>query len=1003
MTLNLLPRILRIFLIMLLTVNSVWAQLKVTGTVSDENGDPLPGVNIIEKGTTSGTSTNAEGHYELGVSSGAAILAFSFVGYLSQDLPIENRSRIDINLSPDTKQLGEIVVVGYGTQKRSDLTGSIASADIEAFRESPNVNIMQSLQGSVPGVQVGQVNQAGQEPSISIRGQTTLSGSTSPLIVVDGIIFRGRIGDLNPADIASVDVLKDASSKAIYGAQASNGVILITTKSGTADTKPVITYSGSMTTQSPTVNAKLLNREEFLEKVRDIEYRKSYLAPDYTQPNPDWDYTISELRSAHIDGLNRGTNFDWWDALTNNAFISDHLVSIAGRSGVTNYYLSGGHTNQRGFVKNDNYKRNTVRINLDIDVTKWLKVGINSFGSFADLSGNYPNMRNITGLASPLIMPWDDEGNLIINPNQTNIVNPFLDMEADDKNKLNRITGNFYTLVKIPGVKGLSYRLNYSNNYRWDSRFYSNPYDNGLNGLAYKTNSSQSDMMLDNIVTYDEQFGDHHVNLTMIAGYNEINQEHTRAEALNYSNLVLSYNSLQQGVNQFVTSSAWKEAYLYQMGRINYNYKRKYMLTATIRRDGFSGFSQNNKTGYFPSIGMAWVISNEPFYKINRLEMLKFRASYGKNGNQTSRYSSLAMVTSGVASHYVFGDGAATSLGQSPSSLANNNLTWETTSGINLGLDFGAFKNRITGSLEYYATTTTNLLWNVELPQMSGFSSIQSNLGRIENRGFELLLTAGLIKGKSFSWDLTTNFSTNRNKITSLLGIDRDGDGKEDDLIASGLFIGNSIGTVYSYEVGGIWQLGDEIPAGYNPGTYRLIDQNGDGMITAAGDRVILGRTEPAYRFGIQNTFRYRNFTLRSFINSVQGGKNGYLGANHAGSGATTGNSQAANWFSFADYWSPRNPDGKYPPPWGGAQILPPRYFSRNFVRLQDVSLSYQLPESVFKKIGLNNFKIFLSGKNLATLTKWDGWDPETGQGIGWSADAFPVMKAYTIGVDFSF
>jgi len=909
---------------------------------------------------------------------------------------------IDVNLEPDTRQLDELVVVGYGTQKRSDLTGSIASADIESFRESPNLNVMQSLQGSVPGVQIGQVNQAGQEPSIEIRGRSTISGNTSPLIVVDGIIFRGRVSDLNPADIASVDVLKDASSKAIYGAQAANGVLLITTKSGKTDTKPIISYSGSVSTQSPTVNARLLNREEFLEKVRDIEYKKAFMAPDYTQPNPNWDFPISELRPAHVIGIQKGSDFDWWDALTTNAYISDHLVSVGGRSGVTSYYISAGHTKQRGIILMDNYKRNTARINLDIDITKWLKIGVNSFGSFADKSGNYPHMGSLVAIGSPLITPWDENGNYAITPTGTNNVNPYLNMLADDKDVQNRLAGNLYALVQIPGVEGLSYRMNYSNNYRWDKHFYSNPYDNGQNGLAYKANSSQSDMMLDNIFTYDRQLGDHNLNITAIAGYNEINQESSRAEGQNYSNLILSYNSLQQGVNQFVTSGAWKEAYVYQMGRINYNFRRRYMFTATLRRDGFSGFARNNKIAYFPSVGVAWVVSNEPFYNLENLENLKLRLSYGKNGNQTTRYNSLARVSSSTASHYVFGDGGTTSLGQSPSALANNNLTWETTSGINLGIDFAAFKGRLSGNLEYYNTTTTNLLWNVQLPQMSGFSSIQSNLGKIRNTGFEALVSGNLINNRGFSWDLTANFSANKNKIESLLGLDRDGDGREDDLIASGLFIGHSIGTVYSYQIDGIWQLNDEIPTGYSPGTYKLRDQNGDGVVTAADDRIILGRTEPAYRFGIQNTLRYGNFTFKAFINSIQGGKNGYLGANHPGGSVnTTGNAQSANWFTFVDYWSPRNPDGKYPLPWAGAQLLPSRYFSRSFVRLQDISLSYQLSDVVAKKFGLNHFKIFVAGKNLVTLTQWDGWDPETGQGI--SSEAFPVLKAYTVGLDFSF
>ncbi len=976
--------------------------IEVSGKVIDEMGESLPGVSVLLVGTSIGVVTNIDGRYEISVPEEGATLQFSYIGFATQTVEIGNQTVIDITLTQDFSSLEEVVVVGYGTQRKKDLTGAVASADIEAFRESPNVNIMQSLQGSVPGVQIGQVNQAGEEPSISIRGQTTISGNSSPLIVLDGIIFRGRLADINPGDIASIDILKDASSMAIYGAQAANGVILITTKSGKTAKKPTLTYSGSISTQTPTVNARLLNREEVLNKVKDVEYRNAYLAPDYIQPNLDWNFDNSELLPPLRSGVDNGTNYDWWDALTSPGYLTNHQLGISGASEFTSYYISGSHTSQKGFVMNDNFKRTTIRVNIETDITNWLTVGANTFGAFSDHSGVYPNMGAL-GRTSPLVDPRDENGNLVINHLGDNIVNPFLNAQADDRELKNRLSGIFYGLIHVPKIEGLTYRINYSNNLNWFEDARSNVYDAGLTGAVYKAHARNLDVTLDNIVTYNKRINDHNINATFLYGFNQIHYTRTYAGGQNVPNLALSYNSLEQAIIREIGSNAWEESLLYQMGRVNYNYKDRYIVTGTLRRDGFSGFSRNNKFAMFPSLGMGWVISEEAFLEGSKFDFLKLRASYGQNGNQAGRYSSLARVSAGDESRYVFGDGAPSSPGQSVASLANNNLSWEKTVGLNLGVDFGLFNNKIAGNIEYYQTTTTDLLWNMVLPRMTGFSQIATNLGEVSNSGLEIALQATPIENNDFSWNLNLNFSTNNNKIVTLLGEDEDGDGKEDDLIASGLFIGRSLGTIYNYEIDGLWQVTDDIMDGFSPGNYKIVDQNGDGNISPEEDRVFLGRTEPAYRIGFQNTMRYKNFTFRFFINAIQGGGNRYLGANTtSGIPGTTGTAQNANWFDFYDYWSPNNPDAKYNIPWAPGQINAPRYFSRSFVRLQDISLAYQLRSDFAQQIGVQGLKLFVSGKNILTLTDWDGWDPETGQGIG-ASNAFPVMKAYTLGIDVSF
>ncbi|MEK6481191.1 TonB-dependent receptor [Catalinimonas sp. 4WD22] len=989
----------------------------VSGTITDDENNPIPGVNIIVKGTTTGTVSDVDGKYSLQVADQNVTLVFSSIGYVREEIALNGRSVIDLALSQDITSLSEVVVVGYGTQKREDLTGSLVSAPLEAFEESPNTNVLQSLSGSVPGINIGQTSTAGEEPDIQIRGQSSINGNQEPLIVLDGIIYRGRIADINPRDIASVDVLKDASSKAVYGAQAANGVVLITTKNGKSAQKPIINYSGYYTTQTPANELTPLGREGFLKKARDIDWENGFLAPDYTQENPDWTLeNDTGFFPPLLEGLANGTDYDWYDEVTDPGFITDHQLSVRGSSDKSSYFLSGGYTNQKGWMLNDKYRRVTARINVDTEITEWLTIGANTFGSFSDYSGESPQLAQLPQM-SPLAAPRDENGELIINPLGDNRLNPFLQSASDDRDLRNNLSGIFYAQLRIPQIEGLSYRANFSNNYRWDALSSANPYDEGQAGRAIKINRATYDMLFDNIVNYKREFGNHHLDVTFLYGFNKINFDENRAEGTNFSNLTLSYNSLEQAVIQRIYSAAWEESYLYQMGRINYDFKNKYLLTATLRRDGFSGFSENNKFGLFPSLGLGWVLSEENFLaNAANINFLKIRASYGINGNLTSRYSSLAQVSAGAESQYVFGDGGSTVNGQRMSSLSNPDLSWERTSGINLGVDFEVLNSRVSGSIDYYQSTTTDLLWNFVLPEITGFENIASNVGEISNTGLEAILNTSPVRTGNFSWDLAFNFASNNNRIETLLGLDRDGDGQEDDLIANGLFIGEPIGAIYGYVVDGIWQVdeAEEIPDGFAPGLYKLRDLDGDGNITPQGDRTILGREEPAYQFGIQNTLRYKDFAFKFFIKSIQGGNDGYLGLNNPWDGGygTPGTAQASNWFAEIDYWTPSNPDAIYRRSGPDASIGGQRYFARNFVRLQDISLSYNLRSSLTERIGLQSLKVFISGKNLITLTDWEGWDPETGQGLGANQQvgddnsrlrsALPVMRGFTLGLDIS-
>jgi TonB-linked SusC/RagA family outer membrane protein len=973
--------------------------ITVSGQVVQADGLPLPGATVVVKGTNLGISTDQDGRFTLTVPPGST-LVISSVGFASKQIPLTGpTSSLSVQLLEDTKALDEVVVVGYGVQRKADLTGSVASADLEAFRDAPNTTIAQSLQGTVPGLNVGQVNAAGATPSIQIRGANTINGNNSVLIVLDGIIYNGSLSSINPDDVASIDVLKDASSTAVYGAQAANGVLLITTRKGKAG-KTRISYSGSYATQTPSVNLRPQNREEFLQRQRDLNYRTAYLAPDYTIPNPSFDLSKNVDRLfLDANGNINDNDFDWWGAATSRGNIQDHQLSLSGGSDKTTYLVSGGYTKQLGYIINDKFNRKTVRINIETKATDWWKIGAQTFATVNDYSGAEPSLSNIVR-HSPLLVPYDADGKLIPFPTNTVLANPFLTYDVEDYDKRLTLFGNFFSEISVPFVKGLTYRLNYGNNYRTTNRYYASEWAAGQTGQASKDMDTYYDFTLDNIVTYNKVIGKHEFTGTLL--YSAINREYSRlnGNATNFTSLTLGYNSLQQGTNQFTTSNAWQESLTGQMARLNYKFSDRYLLTATVRRDGFSGFAANEKYGIFPSASVGWIITDEPFFKYSAINFLKVRAGYGTNGNLTGRYTSLATVSPSAA--YVFGDGGTTVFGQQVGSLPNRDLKWESTRGLNLGLDFVVLKSRLSGNVDLYRNRTNDLLFDVTIPDITGFSTIRTNVGNVENQGIELSLTSVNLETRGLKWSTTFNISGNRNKIVKLTGADADGDGVEDDLVSSGLFIGRSINTIYDLKTNGLYQIGDDIPTGYSPGTFRIVDGNGDGKLERATDRQFLGRQEPDYRTSLLNTVEYKGFTFRIFFNSVLGGKNSYLLANNPNLGGTLDdNSRRLNYFSGIDFWSPSNPNATYArsavaPTLGGSV-----YQNRSFVRLQDISLSYRFGGGVLKKMRADNLSVFVSAKNLATWTDWQGWDPETAQGF--TDSGRPVLKGYSVGLNVTF
>jgi TonB-linked SusC/RagA family outer membrane protein len=988
-------------------------QRKISGRITDSKGEPMIGVNITVKGTTTGVVCNADGKYSIDVPDGPVTIVFSYLGYITEEKVLNSETTLDIVMIEDIKKLDEIVVIGYGTAKKSDLTGAVVSANIKDFEKSPNTNLVQSLQGTVPGLNIGQATSAGATPVISIRGQNTIDGNANVLIVMDGIIYNNTLSSINPSDIERVDVLKDASATAVYGARAANGVICITTKKGKAG-KAKISLSTSYSIQNPTKNLRPMNRAELLDFVKENMWNKAYtkvsgFKEDSTGFNLATWMPDGYMRNS--DGTIISTDFNWWDACTRTGSILENKLSVSGGNEAISYLVSYGNTAQKNFLLNDNFKRNSFRANIDANPRKWWKLGAQLSGSFINQDGSEPILWTLITM-SPLATPYNADGTLNRSPMNVARDNPLLGSVVDDMERHNYFIGNIYSEFQLP-IKGLTYRINFGNNYAINEHYQGSMYGFGGLGEAYKQNSSLYDYTLDNIVNYTRDFGSHNINATLVYGISESKYSYTEAKANTFSRLTLAYNSLEQGTNQFSNSDAWSDAMLYQMVRLNYKYKNRYLLTGTIRKDGYSGFAENHKSALFPSVALGWVISEESFFKVSWINQLKLRAGYGISGNQTGRYSSLAQVITGAG--YVFGDGGTTVMKEELSTMSNKNLKWERTAGTNFGLDFGFLKNRISGSLEVYKTATTDLLYDVSIPIMTGFTKVRSNLGKIQNQGIEITVNSQNVVSKDFEWSTSFNISSNKNEIITLTGLDGNKDGKEDDLVATNLFIGQSLSAIYDYKTDGIYQVDDNIPTGYHPGNYKIVDTNGDGSITTA-DKVVIGKTDPAYRFGIMNKFTYKNLSLSFFINSVQGGKNGYLGQNMSVV-TQDDNSRRYNMMSERAglLWSPRNRNGIYAR-YADAPALSPTsvYQDRSFIRLQDVTLSYDLPKSLLSIMHIQNINLYVTGKNLFIITKWKGWDPEANYGTttygakavnngGSNYDGRPVMRIFTGGINITF
>ncbi|MCW0484499.1 TonB-dependent receptor [Gaoshiqia sediminis] len=983
-------------------------QIKITGKVTDSSGGILPGVAVVVKGTTQGTVTDVDGNYSLPNVPGEATLVFSFMGMKSVEIEVAGSTNINLVMEEDAIGIEEVVAIGYGTMKRSDLTGAVTKVNMDNFRDQSNVSLVESLHGSVAGLNVSQVNEAGSGPSISIRGRTSISGAQNPLIILDGVIFRGSMIDINPNDIESIDILKDNSAAAVYGSQAANGVIIISTVKASAKKagKPLINFTAKYSMQTPTLELKPGDADYFVEKISENVWQESRTAESgYTELKEGWDVTPLFKTNDQVQNYLSGMDTDWYGLLTNNnIFINEQNLSISNQTENVNYFASVGYTDQQGYMINEGFERTNARINIENKITDRLTVGLQAFASVSDYSGVTPNLEH------RYIMPFeaayiDGEINPLLD--NSSLINPLMRAKADNKDIRQNLFGNIYASYDIPFIKGLTYRINVANNQVTNRYYIFEPYAENSQGSGSKFHSIGNDMSIDHNLTYKHRFNENHkLEITLVYGLEDRKYDDTRAGSSVFVNDRLGYNQLEAGSSELqkAESAAWKESSLFAMSRVFYSFKDKYLFTGTFRRDGFSGFSEDNKFGYFPSGSVGWVASEEPFFKnlSNVMNYMKIRGSYGSSGNRTiGRYQTLAKVSGG----YNYVDASGTSIyTQSISSLASPNLKWETTTGINLGIDFGFLNSRIHGSVEYYNNNTKNLLYVVDIPSIGRFDKFPDNLGRIHNSGIEFTISTSNVNTPDFKWTSDFTFSRNRDELKKLLGADNDGDGKEDDLISERLFIGHPLNTIYDYQITGEkYQLDDEIPTGYDYGTNVVVDQNDDGKIDTENDKIIVGYNDPSYRFSITNNFQYKNWSLSFFINSVQGGKNYYMAENDVYNLQFGDQYNLSIPHGYDNYWLPENPGATYQKKSNKqtGSLRGKTFAKRNFIRLQDVSLSYRFKRELLEKIKVSNLRVFFSGKNLLTLTNWEGWDPETGQGI--TRGGRPVLRSYTIGLNLEF
>lgn len=1024
-------KILRIFsdarvrVLLLLLISTMYVQAQsvrsVSGLVKDTSGEPVIGVNVTVKGEPAlGTITNVEGMYSLKIPRKKATLIFSFIGYKTLEKVIDaNAARLDVTLSEDNELLDEVVVVGYGTMKRKDVTGAVAHIGEEVMQGRNATNALDFLTGSIAGVHITPSTDAGggaADKGLLIRGKQSLKASTSPLIVLDGVVFYGNIEDINPNDIESMDVLKDASSTAVYGSKGSAGVIMINTKKGKTE-KPIINISAKLGMTQATFMPEMPTAEQYIQRRMDYWKTNDYFRPGDQQhgtgyyDNPEslpngvtqeqWagydasfsgDYigtwmTRLGFDPLEIENYKAGKVVDWMDLIFRNGFRQDYSASISGKTNKTNYYASLGHTNNEGILVGDQFRATRARISLDTEITKWLNVGMNAQFVHKGSDGIKADASAAKAM-SPFGDVYEADGTIKVRPwNDNRTANPLLAHSVDEKYyRLQNLTASAFGKLTLPF--GFTWQTSFNVRYGWKKDYY---FDSDIKpgvvagGKAKRLDYSDYEWSIDNMLKWNRTFAEiHNIDFTFVYTAEKYqNWESTGNNEGFQPNGALSFHGIQSGITPKVSANDQMQTGNGLLWRLNYSLLDRYLLTASVRRDGFSAFGQNDPFGIFSTVAAGWRISEEKFMKsLKWLDNLKLRASWGQTGNRDiGRYAAFSQLTiTNVIQNGVNFKGVY------PSSLANRDLKWETTTGLNFGLDFGVLNNRLSGTVEVYSNKTTDLLMDRAMPEISGYGKIASNLGEISNKGVELTLSSVNINiPKKVRWSTSFIYSTNKNEIKHLYGkmVDvLDGDGnvigqREDDDVQNGWYIGHAIDDIYDYKWLGVWQMGEELEAskyGKQPGDPKLEDVNHDGVINT-DDKQWLGTKTPKHRMTITSNLNLFNCVDFSFV--IRGEFNWLdidnLPRNEDNRYFTSSNSV------WTEYWTPWNPNGVYARL--GADCSNPGvniYKTRNYVKMQNMALSYTFPKRLVNKFMIDNLRVSFNVDNAFTISKWRTSDPLT-------------------------
>jgi len=1025
-----------------------YAQQMVSGVVTDVAGTSLPGVTVMVKGTTVGTVTDMEGNYSLELPSNSTTLVFSFIGMETKEVEINNQSVINVQLASSVTELDEVVAVGYGTVRKSDLTGSVSVVKSEELEQSQSIDAMQALQGRMSGVNISsESGEPGSGLNIQIRGANSIVGSSSPLFVIDGVQLdvntdevattnssQGTMNPLqmlNPSDIESIEVLKDASATAIFGSRGANGVVIVTTKGGKTGSS-LIEYNGSIGFSNASNKIDVLSPEEYLEYAEVRGGREEFLMVD---TNDDG------IRDSPRD-FSTIPSHNWQEEALRTAITNNHTISASGGNTKTNYSASVGYLSQEGLVKHNGYDRYNMRIRLDHSGSDRLKLGFNLNSTLSEAKGaaNNGGPNSYSGLTQMLIManPWEVISEDVDFVSDTYISPLRLIEKADKTTRMMRIIGSLRAEYKIldeltyVGVMGGNYSNSklkefYSSETSW-GKFY-----DGLAGISqvetYSYNHSSQ-------LNFIKKVNDHYFNLLAAFEVSSYNWESFKNRIAGFEDQSTGVNDISKGANFLeYSSSRWGTNRLSYLGRLNYNYKNRYLFTASFRADGSDKFGAGNRWGYFPSGAFAWRVSEEGFMdNLSSVSNLKLRLSYGETGNESiPAYSYFARMQN---TYYTSNNSVM--FGMSPASRENPELKWETTSQYNAGIDLGFFKNRLNVNFDYYLKQTRDMLLSAPVSAQSGYFEQWLNIGAIDNSGIEIMVSTVNIAKKNFKWETNFNISFNSNEVLDLGGAEfipvTIGGGWIQN--AGRVIVGESIGAMYGYTFEGIYQIDDftwqdgsdpnipheeriyelkpDLPqfvsGNASPGTPRYGDISGpdgipDGQVDEEFDRSVIGNSAPKHIGGFNNTLTYKNFDLTVFFQWSYG--NDIFNASKLRENGIHPYMNITKDY-FNNYWSVTNPSNEYP---GLGQVnwTPSSYFVEDgsYLRLKTLALGYNLPKQILQGTGLTAVRFHVTGTNLFTWTNYSGLDPEVNSNNpllrGFERFAYPRSRTITLGVNVKF